>query len=297
MHRLCGTPFNRKSNSKPSMEEVATKYSVEVPTSAGIVLFHFYDWAWEQKRKDENINQQMMRGNCGALYVFDVTDRRSLSDFTDYADWYQRAAGFNKPWILVSNKNDQKKRAIQETEGPALARKGENRGYAMISLADDTGLDEMMLTTAKMMMKDVNLSMTGPFRAASEATMAWSNERASVATAGLGLGMPVVKAKRVLLVVLNKSVVEKFNDMLVPTEYELEVVGSAAMCEEELVASASPPERGAAAPLPVFAILVPPTASEMQVAALTELAAKHQVGFLISVPRNLVEALDAIGKK
>lgn len=61
MQRLIGVPFNRKSSSKPSLEEEATKYCVEVNTSAGLILFNFYDWGWEQKRKDENINQQLMR--------------------------------------------------------------------------------------------------------------------------------------------------------------------------------------------------------------------------------------------
>ena len=65
------------------------------------------------------------------------------------------------------------------------------------------------------------------------------------------------------------------------------------MCEEELAAV---PE-GGAAQLPVHAIFVPPTASESQQAALKELAAKHGVGFFVSVPRNVVEGLDAVGKK
>lgn len=65
------------------------------------------------------------------------------------------------------------------------------------------------------------------------------------------------------------------------------------MCEEEFAAV---PE-GTTAPLPVHAILVPPTASESQQAALSDLAAKHGVGFIVSVPRNVVEGLDAVGKK
>jgi GTP-binding protein EngB required for normal cell division len=289
-----GVAFSRKTSSKPSMEAEAVKYSVEVPTSAGLVLFHFYDWAWEQKRKDENINQQLMRGSQGAWFLFDVTDRRSLTDFTDYADWYQRAAGFEKPWVIVSNKNDQKKRAIQDGEGPALARKADHRAYVSLNLVEDTGVDELLATTAKLMMKDVNLTLAGPFACASAASLAWSEERAAAATAGLGLGMPVTKTKRVLLVVLNRSVAEKFNEMLLPTEYVLETVGSVDMCEEEFATAAA---NEGTAPLPVHAIVVPPTATESQKTGLTLLAEKYHVGFVVTVPRNLVEAMDAIGKK
>lgn len=226
MHRLNGVPFNRKHNCKSSVEEEPTKYCIEVPTSAGLVLFNFYDWAWEQKRKDQNINQHLMRGRDGALFLYDVTDRRTIRDFPDYCDWYERATGFDKPYIIVSNKNDSKKHAVDAGEGQGLAKKGDHRAFVAISLVDDTGLDDLLLTTAKVMMKDLNINLTGPFAPASAATIAWSNERNATATAGIGLGMPIVKAKRALLVVLNKSVVEKFNDMLVLTEYELEVVGS-----------------------------------------------------------------------
>lgn len=44
MKRLTGTPFNRKSSCKPSLDDDATKYSIEGLTSAGPLLFHFYDW-------------------------------------------------------------------------------------------------------------------------------------------------------------------------------------------------------------------------------------------------------------
>jgi hypothetical protein len=226
MHRLNGVAFNRKHNCKSSVEEEPTKFSFEVPTSAGLIVLHFYDWAWEQKRKDQNINQQLMKGKDGALFMYDVTDRRTIRDFPDYCDWYERATGFDKPYIIVSNKNDQKKKAVEDNEGKGLANKGDHRAFVPISLVEDTGLDDMILATVKVMMKDSNITLAGAYGPASAATMAWSNERLAVATAGLGLGMPIVKTKRVLLVVLNKSVVEKFNDMLILTEYELEVVGS-----------------------------------------------------------------------
>lgn len=65
------------------------------------------------------------------------------------------------------------------------------------------------------------------------------------------------------------------------------------MCEEELTAVPEGPK----APLPIHAIFVPPTASESQQAALKELAVKYNVGFFVSVPRNVVENLEAVGKK
>ena len=226
MQRLNGTPFNRKHNCKSSLEDEPTKYSIEIPTSAGLVLFNFYDWAWETKRKDQNINQQLMKGRDGALFVYDVTDRRTIRDFPDYCDWYERATGFDKPYIIISNKNDQKKKAVDDHEGMGLAKKGDHRAFCPISLVEDSGIDEMLHATARIMMKDVNLNLTGPYAPASAATLQWSNERSATATAGIGLGMPIVKTRRVLLVVLNKSVVEKFNDMLILTDYALEVVGS-----------------------------------------------------------------------
>lgn len=90
--RLVGKAFARKP-SKPSMEDAATRYSLEVNTSAGLLLVHLFDWAWEVKRRDESINQQLMRGSDGAVFVYDVTDRRTIRDFLEHVDWYQRAAG------------------------------------------------------------------------------------------------------------------------------------------------------------------------------------------------------------
>ncbi len=120
--RLAGIPFNRKAGHKPSMEDDVQRYSFEVDSSSGPLLFHLYDWAWEQKRRDQNINQQLMRGRDGAIFIIDVTDRRTRTEFSEFSDWYQRAAGFEKPWMIVCNKTDQKKRAVREDEGQALAR-------------------------------------------------------------------------------------------------------------------------------------------------------------------------------
>jgi GTPase SAR1 family protein len=62
--RLIGKAFARKP-ARPSIEDEATRYSIEVQTSVGLLLIHLYDWAWEVKRRDVSINQQIMRGNDG----------------------------------------------------------------------------------------------------------------------------------------------------------------------------------------------------------------------------------------
>jgi GTPase SAR1 family protein len=122
--RLAGKPFNRKAGHRPSLEDEAVQHSLQVATSAGLLLFHFYDWAWAEKRKDEDISRHLAKGSDGAVFVYDVTEKRSKVDFYDFNDWYERAAGFDKPWIIISNKNEQKKHSVLEGEGQALASKG-----------------------------------------------------------------------------------------------------------------------------------------------------------------------------
>lgn len=149
IHRLGGTPFSRKAGHKSENSEYATKYSIDAHTSAGLILLNFFDWDWEEKRKEVNaglFSQQLMRGKDGAIFVYDVTDRRSKNEFAEFSDWYHRSAGFDKPWLIISNKNDQKKRAIQEGEGQALARAGDRRGYVAVSLVDDTGAMHIYVT-------------------------------------------------------------------------------------------------------------------------------------------------------
>eukprot|EP00596_Hydrurales_sp_CCMP1899_P007335 CAMPEP_0119045478 /NCGR_PEP_ID=MMETSP1177-20130426/40241_1 /TAXON_ID=2985 /ORGANISM="Ochromonas sp, Strain CCMP1899" /LENGTH=195 /DNA_ID=CAMNT_0007017347 /DNA_START=61 /DNA_END=645 /DNA_ORIENTATION=- len=172
LQRLSGKPFNRKAGHKPSDEDKATEYSIEVATSIGLLLFHFYDWSWAEKRKTEDISRQLARGSDGAMFVFDVTHKTSKTDFSDFNDWYERAAGFDKPWMIVSNKNEQKKHAVLEGEGQALANKGNQRCYVPISLVDDTGVDETVLALSRLMTKDLNLTV-GSVNVASESSMQW----------------------------------------------------------------------------------------------------------------------------
>lgn len=178
--RLHGKVFTRKP-SKPSLEEEASKYSIEVKTSLGLLLFHLYDWAWEVKRwawevkrreDSRAVNPQLMRGADGALFVYDVTDKGTLRCFGEFNDWYQRASGllllllhlllrlcieflsqtpqssilrlgFDKPWLIIANKNDTKKKVVQDSEGQAVVKAGDRRQFAAISLVDDTGIDDL----------------------------------------------------------------------------------------------------------------------------------------------------------
>lgn len=142
VQRLYGTTFNRKLGHKECDNDDATKYSIDVFSSAGLILLNIFDWDWEQKRKDVNaslFSQQLMKGKDGAIFIYDVTDRRTKSEFAEFSDWYHRSAGFDKPWLIISNKNDQKKKAIQDGEGQALAKAGDRRGYVAVSLVEDTG--------------------------------------------------------------------------------------------------------------------------------------------------------------
>lgn len=283
--RLTGISFVRKSAFKSSLEDEAIKYQIEIDSSNGLILFNFYDWAWEIKRKDENINQQLMKGNDGALFVYDITDRRSKSEFDQQLDWYQRASGFDKPLVIISNKNDQKKKSIQDSEGIALSKLGAKRAYVAINLVDDIGLDDMMLVLSKIMMNDMNLSLKGSFKSASQSSIDWSNEKLAAKLSNIGL--PTQKQKKVLLVCLNSSVVSKFDEALELSEYVLEAIGSIPMCEEEIIQNSA----AMTTDLPIVALIGPPTMSTSQQSILNELALKYNKKSLITVPRNVLDGL------
>ena len=286
--RLEGTPFSRKNSSKPSMEETATRYSIECATSSGLLLFHLYDWAWQQKLREGSINQQLMRGNDGQIFMYDVTDRRSRTDFVDYNDWYGRAAGFDKPCLVVSSKNDQKKRAVQEGEGQALAAKGDRRGYAALNLVDDEGVDELVTQLARIFSQDPNVNVVS-WKKASEATLQWSADKIAEKMAGIGLGSTVAKSHRVLAIIPSNSsgVLEKFSEILFPSSFLLVQADDCWTCEEMIdkenalleaekaTAAAAPSgtddsaagssSGGESLPptrLPIIAIIVPPSAPE-----------------------------------
>ena len=295
--------FNRKLGHHASIGEEATKFSFEISTSEGLILIHLVDWAWGLKRREESINQQLMRGSDGALFVYDVSERRSRTDFDDYFDWFNRACGFEKPFLIVSNKNDLKKRAVQDGEGQALASKGDHRAYCAVSLVDDTGIDELALNLARLAMNNHTLTLASSvdfLRPASAAAMAWSDEKLASRIASIGISQ--AKTKKVLLVALNSSVIEKFSEVMASTQFEIEAVGSKDYCEEEITANQQMVGVGVGGGggggdgglLPIFAIIVPPTASESQQTALTELARAKGVHFLVSIPRGLLSSLEAL---
>ena len=291
MQVLLGQTFDRKKKPKQSTEDAPTKYSLDVSTSSGLMLLHLYDWAWEEKIREGSINSQLAMARSGCLFVYDVGERRSKEDFDTQMNWYAMAAGFDKPIVIISNKNDQKKHSVREEEGQALARQGDRRGFVQISLADPSmgGVDEVVLTTLRILLGDANLSLTAErsYGPASADSLAWS--AAMNSTEGIGMSMDdlsATKTKRALLVVLNSSVAEKFNEMAALSEYVIEPIGSVALCAEEI----QTPAEGDAA-LPVVAIVVPPTASASQKKALTELAELHHIAFVVSVPRNVVNEL------
>ena len=290
--RLCGVPFSRKSGYKPSVEEDSTRWSFEVVSSQGLLLYHLHDWGWTQMRRQGSINQQLMRGSDGAVFVYDVTDRRSKSDFDDFLDWYQRASGFDKPWLIVSNKNDQKKKAVQEAEGMSLANKADRRAYCAVSLVDDTGLDTFVLSLSKIMLGDLNLTVQGISSPASESSLRWSEEQFSLRTANIGLSIVPSKTIRVILVCMNSSVGEKFSEAFLSSKFLLEVVMSPAECDEIVNEGTKSEAETSVASLPVGAILAPPTASKNQQLALTEIAGRKSIPFVISIPRSAVSQVE-----
>jgi len=305
VQRLCGKAFNRKSGYKPSLDEDATKYSVEVASSAGLLLFHFHDWAWAEKRREVDISRQLARGSDGALFLYDVTAKRSRSDFSDFNDWYERSAGFDKPMMIIANKNDQKKKVVQDTEGQALANKGDRRCFVAISLVDDTGVDEVMLSLSRLMMQDLNLVVSA-VTPASEASLKWSTDRLSSAfaasDASTAAPAPLVKSKRVLLLVMNSSVVAKFEEALATSEFVCEAFSSVGEMTELLPDTAPSatenPEAAAAstttttaAALPIVALAGPPTMTDGQKAGLTALAVQHGLPAVVAIPRALLTEL------
>jgi len=165
-----------------------------------------------------------------------------------------------------------------------LASKGDKRAFVNISLVDDTGINELVLSLSKLVLNDPNLSMS-KFQTISVESLAWSDEKALLRIATIGLSSAIqVKSKLVILVAMNSSVIEKFTECFNGSEYALESVSNAEGCEEYL--STLPSDA-----LPLAGILTPPTASETQQAKLKTLAAAHHVEFVVSIPKNAMVAL------
>ena len=261
-------------------------------TPAGeVILFHFIDWGWTEMRKESSandFNQQLMRGSDGCIFIYDICERRSKSDHVEFNDWYSRACGFERPQIIVSNKNDSKKVAVTDAEGKALAAKGDRRGYVAISLVEDTGIDEFCSTLLKIMCGDLNVNCTS-YRTASSEALAWSQERSTLKMSSLGLGQS--KTKRVMLCAMNSAVIEKFSASFAESEFVLEAVSSPEELEEMLAATAAVGESS----LPIVCIMAPPTASGGQIERLRAIAQTFSSGMIVSIPKSALDGVREAG--
>jgi hypothetical protein len=84
-----------------------------------------------------------------------------------------------------------------------------------------TGLDEVISTLCKIITNDLNLSVTS-YTKASANSINWSQERESSIISTIGMKLPGVKSKRVILVVLNSATAEKFVEYFETCEYQIE---------------------------------------------------------------------------
>lgn len=290
--RVSGTAFSRKPYAR-TQEAEAKEYLVELATSLGPVLLHLYDWAWFEKRRDVAeaafFEAQVRRGPDAGVFLIDLTDRRTMRDFDDWEHVYSKAVGFDKPWIILGNKLEQKSVSVKPEEGKALARKGDHRMYVGMSLVDDTGVEDSVTAIARIMLNDLNV-VVSKFGAASPELVKWSRDREAAKLAATEAAGPsggaVAKARRVLLVVPSKALVEKFAEALQASEFEVEQAATAGAVEEAIA-----DKQG----LPVCAIMLPGTAKEGQQRDMKALAEQKGLPCFVTVPRDCLKAItDAI---
>jgi hypothetical protein len=282
-------PFKRKAY-KSTMDEDPVKSTLFLDTDKGRFLVHLFDWNWEEKKRQlDNINQQLMLGRDGMIFVYDVNEKRSIKDFSDYNQWYERAAGFEKPYLIVSSKNDSKKKVTSDGEGAALARAGNHRSYVATSCEEHTGIDDAISGLAKLLLRDANVAVSS-YGAANEAELQWSEDRKNCAQIGMKLSdLSLAKEGRVLLVAMNSSVAATFTQAFDKSQYVLEHLSSAEEAAAELDPT-TPIGDKSTCPFPVKAIVAPPTATTGQQRALKGIGDKHGIPLVVSVPRNAVEA-------
>ena len=151
-----------------------------------------------------------------------------------------------------------------------------------MSLVDDTGIDEVILSMSRLMMKDLNLSVSSVV-SASECTMQWSKARKFKSTGS------DTKSFRVLLLVLNSSVFKKFEEALDGSIFQAIQTGSVDSTDEILSDTNSDD-------LPIFAIAGAPTTTDGQKVAMNVVATKHSVPCIIAVPRTFLDALEQCRK-
>lgn len=163
---------------------------------------------------------------------------------------------------------------------------GNQRCYVPISLVDDTGVDEIMLSLSRLMMKDMNLSVSS-VSPATEEVIRWSLENS---TDGLSASQgSVAKTHRVLFLVQNSSVFSKFDASLVGSSFEAVQTGSAESTEEALADTNSDG-------LPILAIAGAPSMTTGQQEALKVMAVKYSVPCVICIPRDIADQLNACKK-
>ena len=155
-----------------------------------------------------------------------------------------------------------------------------------VSLVDDTGVDEIMLSLSRLMMKDLNLSMSS-VSPATEEVMKWYLEN-SADSSSLSQGS-VTKTNRVLFLVLNSSVFSKFEASLATSPFEAVQTGSAESTEEALADTNSDG-------LPILAIAGAPSMTAGQQDALKVLAAKYSVPCVVCIPRDIADQLNTCKK-
>ena len=287
---LLKKPFTRKKAYKPTMDEAPVKSTMFLNTDKGRILINLFDWCWEEKKRElDNINQQLMLGRDGMIFVYDVNEKRSIRDFGDYVQWYERAAGFEKPMLVVSSKNDSKKKVTTDGEGNALARAGHHRSYVATSCEDVSGLDDMVSGLAKLLLHDANVAVSS-YGAASEPDIKWASDRSDALHIGMKLSdLHLEKSARVVLVAMNSGVAATFHASFDKSQYVLEHFSSGEEVGWELD-PATPVADKSTCTFAVSAIVAPPTATAGQQKALKELGDKYGIPFVVSVPRNAVEA-------
>lgn len=307
--RLMGGTFNRKTAYKATTQEEPVKSSIEVESSLGLILFHFYDWAWAEQRKEvdsNKFNSFLSWGSDGAVFVYSVISKESKKDFDFFNDWYERASGYDKPWCIISNKNDQKKRQVSDEEGKALANKGNRRSYVPISLVDDSGVEDIMVGLARLFMNDLNLTVRS-FKPASEESLLWSTSKraALVLSAHVeAAASNVDRTDRVLCLVPPGSggVFEKLEQATATSNHYLQCMPSIDAIEEQLrtmtlkasstTEGALPQAPGSNNTLPVSFVVGTPSLSPINQNNLKALAAEYGIPCLITVPRSILEGLD-----
>jgi hypothetical protein len=163
---------------------------------------------------------------------------------------------------------------------------GNQRCYIAVSLVEDTGVDEIMLSLSRLMMKDLNLTVSS-VSPATEEVMKWYHEHSSNGSS-LSQGS-VTKTHRVLFLVLNSSVFSKFEASLEGTHFEAVQTGSADSTEEALADTNSDG-------LPILAIAGAPSMTTGQQDALKILAEKYSVPCVVCIPRDIADQLNACKK-